>query len=75
MTFAEGFDDAGKPFKNFGYTTTDNVFSLGLTAEWRVCERLAVFAEGRNLTGSTIYEWLHYYKNTPQGLIGIKMTF
>ena len=75
MTFAEGFNDAGEPIKGFGYTTTDNVFNLGLTAEWRVCERLAVFAEGRNLTGSAIYEWLHYYKNTPQGLLGIKMTF
>lgn len=75
MTLAESVNENGEAVKSFGYVKTDNVFNLGLRAEWRICERLAVFAEGRNLTGSRIYEWLNYYQNTPQGLLGVKMTF
>lgn len=75
MTGTESTNENGESVRSYGYTKTDNVFNLGLRAEWRVGERLAVFAEGRNLTGSRIYEWLNYYQNTPQGLLGVKMTF
>ena len=75
MTLVEQFNESGDIVKGFGYIRTDDVFNLGLSAEWRVCDRLAIFAEGRNLTGSHIYEWLHYYQSTPQGLLGVKMTF
>jgi hypothetical protein len=74
MTLVEQLNESGDIVKGFGYTRTDDVFNLGLSAEWRVCDRLAIFAEGRNLTGSHIYEWLHYYQSTPQGLLGVKMT-
>lgn len=57
------------------YIKTDGTFTLGVEAEWRINERWAVFAEGRNLTGSKVYEWLHYYKDSPQGLVGAKFTF
>lgn len=58
-----------------GYTKTDGTFTLGIEAEWRINERWAVFAEGRNLTGSTLYEWLHYYTDSAQGLAGVKFSF
>ncbi|MBP3290067.1 MAG: hypothetical protein J6L75_03765 [Alistipes sp.] len=75
MTGIESTNENGEITTSYGYVKTNNTFSLGLSAEWRVCERIAVFAEGRNLTGSRIYEWLNYYQNTPQGLLGVKMTF
>jgi lipopolysaccharide assembly outer membrane protein LptD (OstA) len=57
------------------YTQTDGTFTLGLEAEWRINERWAAFVEGRNLTGSRIYEWLNYYTDSAQGLVGFKFTF
>ena len=75
MTGTDSTNENGEITTSYGYVKTNNTFSLGLSAEWRVCERIAVFAEGRNLTGSRIYEWLNYYQNTPQGLLGVKMTF
>ena len=57
------------------YIKTDGTFTLGVEAEWRINERWAEYAEGRNLTGSKVYEWLHYYKYSPQGLVGAKFTF
>lgn len=59
----------------FSYVKTPSVFTLGLEAEWRINDRWAVFAEGRNLTGSAIYEWLHYYSDSAEGLFGVKMSF
>lgn len=75
MTFQDSFYENSTTHNSFGYIKTDNTFTLGLSAEWRVCERFAIYAEGRNLTGSKIYEWLRYYKDSAQGLLGIKMTF
>lgn len=69
-------DDAtGEVVQRFSYKKTDSTLRLGVEAEWRVCDRLAIFAEGRNLTCSKVYEWLHYYYDTPQVLLGVKMTF
>ena len=59
----------------FSYVKTPGTFTLGLEAEWRINERWAVFAEGRNLAGSAIYEWLHYYSDSPEGLLGVKFSF
>jgi hypothetical protein len=59
----------------FSYVKTPSVFTLGLEAEWRINDRWAVFAEGRNLTGSALYEWLHYYSDSAEGLFGVKMSF
>jgi hypothetical protein len=59
----------------FSYVKTPGTFTLGLEAEWRINERWAVFAEGRNLAGSAIYEWLHYYSDSPEGLLGVKLSF
>ena len=52
-----------------------STFCLNLDVEWRVTERWALFAEGRNLTGSTVYDWAYYYYDTAQGLLGVKFTF
>lgn len=69
-------DDAtGERVQRFSYVKTDSTLRLGIEAEWRVCDRLAIFAEGRNLTCSKVYEWLNYYYDTPQALFGVKMTF
>ncbi|MBR4994627.1 MAG: hypothetical protein IKY82_01050 [Alistipes sp.] len=59
----------------FSFVKTPNTFTLGVEAEWRINSHWAVFAEGRNLTGSTLYDWLYYYSNTPEGLLGVKLTF
>lgn len=59
----------------FSYVKTPSVFTLGLEAEWRINDRWAVFAEGRNLTGSALYEWLHYYSDSAEGLFGVKFSF
>lgn len=75
MTLESSANENGTAKPTFGYVMTDHTFQLGLMAEWRICERFAVYAEGRNLTGSKIYEWLGYYQSTPQGLLGVKMTF
>lgn len=61
--------------QSFSYVETSDTFTLGLEAEWRINDRWAVFAEGRNLTGSKVYEWLYYYRNTAEGLLGVKYTF
>ena len=62
----------GKP--QFGYTQTDGTLTLGVEVEWRINDKWAVYAEGRNLTGSKVYEWLHYYRSTPGGMLGVKFT-
>jgi len=59
----------------FSYIKTRNTVSLNLCAEYRVNDRISVYAEGRNLTGSNIYEWLNYYYTTPRAMLGVKMTF
>ena len=68
MTLAENGVD-------FASYKTPSTFTLGVEAQWRIDSRWAVYAEGRNLTGSTIYEWACYYKNTAQGLLGVKFNF
>lgn len=59
----------------FGYVKTDATFTLGLQAEYRINDRWRVYAEGRNLTGSKVYEWLNYYRDTAEGIVGVKMSF
>ena len=59
----------------FGYTKTDATFLLGVKAEYRINDRWSVYAEGRNLTGSKVYEWLNYYRDTAEGIVGVKMSF
>ncbi len=60
--------------REFGYTQTDATLTLGVEVEWRINDRWAVYAEGRNLTASKVYEWLHYYRSTPEGMLGVKFT-
>ena len=73
MTLA-GMDDTGlKPV--FEATKTDSTLTVGVDAEWRINDHWAVFAEGRNLTGSKVYEWLYYYRDTAQGIAGLKFNF
>ncbi len=67
-------EEADKTSK-FGYVKTAGTFTLGVEAEYRINERWTVYAEGRNLTGSDIYEWLHYYRPTAEGIVGVKMSF
>ena len=59
----------------FGYTKTDATFLLGVKAEYRINDRWSVYAEGRNVTGSRVYEWLNYYRDTAEGIVGVKMSF
>ena len=73
MTLAEEGGNGLMP--SFTATITDPTFTVGLDAEWRFNEHWAVFAEGRNLSGSTVYEWLHYYRDTAQGMVGVKFNF
>ena len=54
---------------------TDGTFLLGAEVEWRINDRWGVYAEGRNLAGSNVYEWLCYYSDSPQGLLGVKVSF
>ncbi|MBP3474097.1 MAG: hypothetical protein J6J91_04470 [Alistipes sp.] len=54
---------------------TDGTFLVGAEVEWRINDRWGVYAEGRNLAGSNIYEWLCYYTDSPQGLLGVKFSF
>lgn len=63
------------PAGDFEVVRTPSTFRLGVSVEWRVSDRWAVFAEGRNLTGSKVYEWAYYYYDTPQGVLGAKITF
>lgn len=58
-----------------GFYRTPSTFCLNLDVEWRINERWAVYAEGRNLAGSTVYDWAYYYYDTAQGLLGVKFTF
>ena len=58
-----------------GLYRTPSTFCLNLDVEWRINERWAVYAEGRNLAGSTVYDWAYYYYDTAQGLLGVKFTF
>lgn len=73
MTLQDAGGEGNLP--SFVATKTDSTFTLGVEAEWRINDRWAVFAEGRNLTGSKVYEWLHYYRDTAQGLVGLKFNF
>lgn len=66
-------EDAAGP--HFSCVTTRNTVSLNLNVEYRINNRISVYAEGRNLTGSNIYEWLCYYYTTPRAMLGVKMTF
>ena len=59
----------------FGYTKTDATFLLGVEAEYRINDRWRVYAQGRNLTGSKVYEWLNYYRHSAEGIVGVKMSF
>lgn len=61
--------------RTFGYQRTDGTFLVGVDAEYRVNDRWSIFAEGRNLAGSKIYDWLGYYRDTQQCLLGVKITF
>lgn len=72
MSYAEAADGG---FPMFVASKTDSTFTLAVDAEWRINDHWAVFAEGRNLTGSKVYEWLHYYRDTAQGLVGLKFNF
>ena len=58
-----------------GWVSTDGEFELGALIEWQINDRWGVYVEGRNLTGSQIHEWLHYYTSSPQGMVGVKMNF
>ena len=73
--FDETLYDSDENVMKFGYVKTDATFTLGIEAEYRINDRWRVYAEGRNLTGSTIYEWLNYYRNTAEGVLGVKMSF
>lgn len=57
------------------WVTTSGELSLGALVEWQVSDRWGVYLEGRNLTGSRLYEWLNYYTSSPQGMLGVKMNF
>ncbi len=59
----------------YGYVKTGGTLQLGVNVEWRISNRMALFAEGHNLTASKVYEWLGYYDSTPQAMLGVKMTF
>ena len=72
MTLSDAIAEDGQP--QFGYTKTDGTFTLGVEVEWRINDRWAVYAEGRNLTGSKVYEWLNYYRSTAEGMVGVKFT-
>lgn len=72
VTDTPAVDASDAHLPSFVATKTNSTFTLGLDAEWRINERWAVFAEGRNLTGSKVYDWLHYYRDTAQCLVGVK---
>ena len=59
----------------YGYIKTGGTLCLSANVEWRISNRIALFAEGRNLAGSKVYEWLGYYYSTPRAMLGVKMTF
>ena len=72
MTLNDTLSEDGLP--QFGYTKTNATLTLGVEVEWRITDRWAVYAEGRNLTGSKVYEWLNYYRSTPEGMLGVKFS-
>lgn len=59
----------------YGYIQTHPTIMVNLDAQWRINERWAVFAQGRNLTGGKLYDWLHYYRHSPQCVVGVKFGF
>ena len=79
MTLLPEFDDTlyaeNEQTREFGYVKTDATFTLGVEAEYRINDRWRVYAEGRNLTGSKVYEWLNYYRDTAEGIVGVKISF
>ena len=64
-----------KDVDKYSYITTKGYFDLGLQAEYRITERWVAFAEGLNLTGSNIHEWLNYYRSSVEGMLRVKFTF
>lgn len=71
---AESTDSsASKPA--FGYTMTDATLLIGVEAEYRINDRWRVYAQGRNLAGCKVYEWLNYYRHSAEGIVGVKMSF
>ena len=60
---------------DFVLKQTPTTFIVGLDAEWRINDHWGVYAQARNLTGGKIYEWLHYYDDSVQGLVGVKYSF
>lgn len=72
MTLSDTLSEDG--IKQFTYTRTNGTLTLGVEVEWRINDRWAVYAEGRNLTGSKLYEWLNYYRSTPEGMLGVKFS-
>lgn len=54
---------------------TEGTLLVNAEVEWRINDRWALYAEGRNLAGSDVYDWLCYYRDTAQGLLGVKFTF
>lgn len=56
-------------------TTTRNTINLDVDVEWRINDSWAVFAQGRNLTGGKLYEWLNYYTDSAQCIVGAKFSF
>ena len=63
------------PASSFSFIKSENELTLGLHLEYRINDRWGVFAEGRNLTGSRVYEWLGYYRESAEGILGVKFTF
>ena len=59
----------------FGYTKTDATLLIGVEAEYRINDRWRVYAQGRNLAGCKVYEWLNYYRHSAEGIVGVKMSF
>ena len=72
MTLGDTLSEDGLP--QFTYTRTDGTLTLGIEVEWCINDHWAVYAEGRNLTGSKVYEWLNYYRSTPEGMLGVKFS-
>ena len=72
MTLDKEAGHRGEP--QFTYTRTNGTLLLGAEFEWQVKDRLIIYVEGRNLTGSKVYEWLNYYRSTPEGMLGVKFS-
>ncbi|MCX4262265.1 MAG: hypothetical protein OSJ31_05120 [Alistipes sp.] len=58
-----------------GEFTAPATADVSLWAEYAVTRRLAVFAEGRNLANTTLYDWANYYRNSINFRAGVKIDF